>query len=250
MTTITSLQELIRQVHCLITGTKLRWWFRGHSNADWSLLPFVRRGYTREQEKHLSNEFYVRARTRHKDCPADTDYSGWLALMQHHGLPTRLLDWTRSLLIATFFATQQHQRHVAHPPSTDACLWALAPGPFNVDQGFENYLYPLNAGLLEELIRPALKGYDTSEKIVAAMAVENDPRMLMQQGAFTVHASDVPLAALPNHDAWLRQFLIPNAALPSFAHDLELMGFRLADIFPDLDHLALELKGIHRPATA
>jgi len=247
--TIHTVHDLIRELDALVRETELRWWFRGHSSASWDLLPTVRRGYTREQERYLANEFYVRARTRYHNCPANDDYSGWLALMQHYGLPTRLLDWSYSPLIAAFFATEAHQPHSHERTMSDACLWALAPGELNVRPGFEPYLYPLNAGQLEKLIRPALKGQDEADKVVAAMAVETDARMQIQQGAFTVHASDQALNNLDDNHIWLRKFLIPAEVVPAMAWELERMGFRLADLFPDLGSLAKELRGRHRPAS-
>jgi hypothetical protein len=48
---IRDLSGLTREVEALITETNLVWWFRGHSNVSWPLLPSVRRGYTREQER-------------------------------------------------------------------------------------------------------------------------------------------------------------------------------------------------------
>lgn len=247
---IHTLNELIREVDALIRQTNLRWWFRGHTSADWDLLPAVRRGYSRKQEQYLSNEFYVRARTRYHNCPANDDYSGWLALMQHYGLPTRLLDWSRSPLVAAFFATQSHQPNSQERTASDACIWALAPGVLNEKQGVEPLLYPLNANKLKALIRPALKGIDRTDKVVAAMAVETNPRMQMQQGAFTVHASEVPLNRMTNCQDWLRKFMIPAESVSTMAWELEIMGFRLGDLFPDLGSLANELKGVHRPNIA
>ena len=248
-TELHSLGDLIGEVSNLIEETGLRWWFRGQDDASWDLLPSVRREYTKEQERFLSNEFYSKARTRHHRCPADDDYAAWLSLMRHYGLPTRLLDWSNSPLVAAFFATQRSARHRSGETVVDASIWALAPGSFNEAQGFERYLYPLNAAQLRELLRPALKGDDTTNKAVGAWAVETDPRMQVQQGAFTVHASDTPLNKMEACHDWLRQFVIPAQDVPSMAWELEAMGVRLADLFPDLGHLATELKSWHKSLT-
>lgn len=248
---VNTISELMIQIDELIKQTNYRWWFRGHTNTEWDLLPTVRRGYTRVQEQYLSNEFYVRARTRHHNCPADDDYSSWLSLMQHYGLPTRLLDWSRSPLIAAYFATEHQQRHShkdGKEEAFDSCIWAFAPGPFNVQQGFEPYLYPLNAYRLKDLIKPAIKGEDKESKIVAAMAVEKDPRMQTQQGAFTLHASDLALNKMPSCEDWLCKYVIPAKSAKSIARELDIMGFRRGELFPDLGNLAMELKGVHRPS--
>lgn len=168
--------------------------------------------------------------------------------MQQYGLPTRLLDWSSSPLIAAFFATQAAARHSTGTSSDDACVWALAPEQFNEAQGYEPLLYPLNAGQLHDLLKPALKGEDKHEKIIAARAIEMDPRMQVQQGAFTVHASEVPLNRLPGCDGWLRQFVIPAKAAPTIAWELEVVGFRLGDLFPDLGNLPAELRAKQLPA--
>jgi FRG domain-containing protein len=241
MTEIYSINDLVRAVDGLVKETNRRWWFRGHANSSWKLLPFVRRGYSRQQERYLANEFYVRARSRYQNCPEHDDYAGWIALMQHYGLPTRLLDWSMSPLIASFFATQPSDI------TADACIWALTPGQFNEDQGFEHLVYPLNAGRLRNMLKPALKGEDETEKVVAAAPIETDARMQVQQGAFTVHASEEPLDRLAGSQYWLRKFTIPTESKASIAWELSLMGFRLGDLFPDLGNLAAELKGRHRP---
>ena len=74
---VTNINELMTNIDDLIRRTNGRLWFRGHTNAEWDLLPAVRRGYTSEQEKYLTNEFRVRAGTRYHNCPDEENYSDW-----------------------------------------------------------------------------------------------------------------------------------------------------------------------------
>ena len=108
-----------------------QWLFRGHANADWELKPGIHRGYTAQQERFLTNEFRVRARSRYTPCPSNNDYSGWLALMQNFGLPTRLLYWSYSPLIAAFFAVLPEYSRAMSTAGRAACIWAMAAGKLN-----------------------------------------------------------------------------------------------------------------------
>jgi hypothetical protein len=87
------------------------WAFRGQSKASWRLQPSIERlaseaGITPQVEKYVEREFKRRAHHYISDLPDDEDALEWLALMQHHGAPTRLLDWTRSAYVAAFFAAE------------------------------------------------------------------------------------------------------------------------------------------------
>ena len=96
------------------------------------------------------------------------------------------------------------------------------------------------------MLEPAFYEPDGDEVVVAAMAVESDIRMQVQRGAFTVHGSPTPLDRLQDSEQWLRKFFIPKEAVPHIARELRLLGVGLADLFPDLHHLARELRALHR----
>lgn len=239
---ISSIKELAGEAKRLPRAPHQNWWFRGHTRAEWNLRPRIHRcRYSLLEEQYLSNEFYVRAKNRYANCPDYDDYAAWLSLMQHYGLPTRLLDWTRSPLVAAFFAVGLDQPTRKHDAASDASVWALAPWILNEKHGFKPVVYPLNDNPLIELLRPALKGEDKRGMVAAAWPVEIDLRMMVQQGGFTVHVWRTSLNHMKGCDAWLREYRIPGKAKKAIASDLHALGIRMADMFPDLTHLANEL---------
>jgi hypothetical protein len=248
-TTIQSVGDLSHEVK-ILHEMNVRWLFRGQADSSWDLKPSVYRDYSPQQERYFTNEFRVRARSRYNACPANNDYSGWLALMQHYGLPTRLLDWTYSPLVAAFFAV-----HPDYTPTgsqagdRDVCIWALAARFLNESQGFEPLIFPLDAVSYKPLIAPAFKNRSEPNTIGVAMAIEHDPRIQMQQGAFTIHSNRAPINSLPGCDNWLRKLIIKSSNVLSFLNELEILGIRKSNLFPDLTSLASELKSYHRPGT-
>jgi len=166
--------------------------------------------------------------------------------MQHYGLPTRLLDWSESPFIAAFFATHEYLR-AEQVETKAASIWVVDAIKLNVAQGFEPVAPPLNAKVVEPLVRPAIKGGEETGKVTAAMAVENDPRMQVQQGAFTVHTTDRPLNEMVGCDEWLHEFIIPLDAAKRIAWQLDILGVRVSQLFPDLHNLANELRNDYLP---
>jgi FRG domain len=105
------------------------WLFRGQRNPKWELETSLERASRRcdvEQtryEKAIVREFQRHARSflSHSHVPKETDTLEWLALMQHYGAPTRLLDFTYSFWIALFFAFEEAEKDcsvVALDPSS------------------------------------------------------------------------------------------------------------------------------------
>jgi hypothetical protein len=243
---IRTVGDLSREVQAL-PAVNQKWLFRGQSDARWVLAPSVTRGYTPQQERYLTNEFRVRARSRYLTCPLSNDYPGWLALMQHYGLPTRLLDWTYSPLVAAFFAVHPDYALPLRASERDACIWALDARKLNASQGFEPLIFPLDAASYEPLIVPAFKNREEPDTVGVAMAIEHDPRIQLQQGAFTIHSNRTPINLLDGADGWLRKLVIRCEDIPGFFEELSLLGIRKFTLFPDLSALTSELRAIHPP---
>lgn len=245
-TSIQTVGDLSREIRALSNSDR-KYLFRGQPDAEWNLLPSVHRGYSAQQERYLTNEFRVRARSRYADCPANDDYPGWLALMQHYGLPTRLLDWTYSPLVAAFFAVHPDYLRAEDRVGRNACIWVLSAGELNQSQGFEPLIFPLDAASYAPLIAPAFKNRQEENTVGVAMAIEHDPRIQLQQGAFTIHSSRMPINHFEGCEHWLRKLVIEHCVVESFFEELDLLGMKKSNLFPDLSALTSELKAVHPP---
>lgn len=213
-------------------------WFRGQADEKWQLLPSVKRHpfNQKNKEQYLATDFYIEACRRLKELPVDK--AGWISLMQHYGLPTRLLDWSESPLVAMYFALEQIEKF----SQTDSAIWALNPQGLNASMGYQGYLFPMDFEIVEEYIKPAFNFEKEPGKIIACCSVENDLRMYIQQSAFTVHSSDQPIERLDTCQNYLRKIIIPSYTKEKFSRQLRLCGFKLSNIYPDIEHISKELK--------
>lgn len=211
-------------------------WFRGHASAGWELVPSVHRHYTLADEVDLTTRFRLGAPTRHVGCPGSKDFAGWLCLMQHFGLPTRLLDWTESALIAAFFAVGFEEM------DDDAAVWVLNAGRLNRYFKDKESLSLLGHPSVEYLLHQAFLGGDGTDDVLAVQAPDVDLRMALQQSVFTIHGSERPLESHPRASEFLEKIVVPARARTELHRDLWLLGIRRSLIFPDLPNLAIELQ--------
>jgi len=211
-------------------------WWRGHSRAEWPLVPGVHReDRGPKYEANISRRFLLKAHTRHSHCPPEDDLTAWLFLMQHYRLPTRLLDWTESPLIAAFFAASENE-------TEDGAIWALDPYALNASEIKHSVVLTASGNPARGFFEAAFEQTALKESRTAAvLGREVDVRMLIQQSAFTIHGTASPIEASRNADKFLRKFIVPADSKRAIAQQLSSLGIKLHTLFPDLEHLAQEL---------
>ena len=209
-------------------------WFRGHAREAWTLVPSAHRRHP-TLEAQFSQHFRLLAPSISDRCPAHADTTAWLPLMRHYGLPTRLLDWSESVLVAAYFAIDG----VRHEPSN---IWALAPGTLN-SQSIGRFI-PF---LVDERVKPLVSDAfgtrigHTAPQYLAALAPRTDRRMAAQLGNYTIHGTREPLEQDAPSAGYLRRVTIGPDAIPRLKSELHLAGVRTSILFPDLASLAREI---------
>jgi hypothetical protein len=184
--------------------------------------------------------FMLKAHTRYGQCPTERDYAGWLFLMQHYRLPTRLLDWTESAMIAAFFAVNDH-------PEEDGALWALNPFALNANQIRKNSILSAIGSTLPIFRAPFVEKSSEQSVTAAVAGRELDIRMLIQQSVFTIHGTVTPIEAIPGADNFTRWLLVPADSKALIRRQLRTLGVSLHTLFPDLEHLASDLALLRFP---
>jgi FRG domain len=242
-----TLEQALEHVATTFDNVKPYW--RGHANVVWKLQAevFRKKEYN---EVSLIRSFMAHAESRKPNCPPSADRLGWLILARHYGLPTRLLDWTMSPLVALYFAAQD-DRCVS---GCDGCLWAISPLRLNEQMIGQRRHMASDEPEIAELAdiafepQPQKAAQRTSHYAGKAILVgtrEIDPRVLVQQGSFTIHADATDLAEHPvviPPGTWRVAFRIPATSKRGILEMLRMLAITKSSLFPDLAALAEELK--------
>jgi FRG domain len=195
-----------------------QWVFRGQAR-HWSLRPSAGRmaqQYQPSRELQLFNEFKRLGQPMFPNAMLMDDWD-WLFVGQHHGLPTRLLDWTTNPLVAAYFACQ--------PDGQGRCDGEIIAVRVS------------DIGLLSTTDRPRSPFMIERPTFVYPSAVA--PRISSQRGLFSIHPEPAKRWILRNKTD---RFSVKGANKERFLGYLYGLGVDAAMVMADADGLARNLK--------
>jgi len=227
-------------------GSGVAYWFRGQSNAEWPLEPSFMRSVRHRRvspepasrlEKEALDAFKAQAHLFVPPALLDKvkTTACWWALMQHHGAPTRLLDWTISPFVALYFAAQftsdekpgaiwcfcSHRLKDAFEAAHDEIPEFEHP---DAPAWYDKWLEKLRN---ERIVIPLTFNYASTERLVA------------QQGRFTMSfaiesGQDCIGDVVGKH---AKMFVIPHDRKQELLLGLREMNITGATLFPGVDGL-------------
>jgi hypothetical protein len=229
------------------------WVFRGQLSDQWDLRNAIERTDFIHLhpgiESEFVSEFQRGARNYLQKDELPEHLIEWLALMQHHGAPTRLLDFSKSPFIAAYFAFEQCHME----PDSYIAIWAInfhflktravveLEEEFGED--FKNSKSLINESLFEKIF------YQNNKNMVFPVEpFSMNRRYSLQQSLFvSTGTSAEPFMNQLNflgNDASkaVIKIELPTLLQKEVLRDLQKMNLNRASLFPDLDGYAASLR--------
>tara|TARA_R110000764_G_scaffold164680_1_gene251698 strand:+ start:311 stop:1015 length:705 start_codon:yes stop_codon:yes gene_type:complete len=196
---------------------KTSWFkFRGQSDISWKLVPKAGRPpYTKVSDESLFFHWKRRA-IAHLDKELKSDWE-LLAVAQHTGLATRLLDWTHNPLVAAFFATSENEEK-------DGVIYVYNPN--KVIDNKKETPFDLN---------------DSKHKIGFHQPNSSSSRIINQLGYFSVHSEPALSLDDKTKNGQLEKIIIKKELKRELIFMLNQYGINYLTLFPDLEGLSKHL---------
>jgi len=264
-------QTTLRNVHVLILSkwseihrhSRKGWIFRGMKNSKWALETAVeRKGWRRtgrtsnltEKEAIILREFQRRYHHYSQHPPQIDDTLEWLSVMQHHGAPTRLLDWSYSIYVAAYFALEES--------TGDCAVWALNTKWLfrELKKVYEDSRHKkfLAEGIMDtqehrSLFRDIFMDNVRKPFVASFTPFRLNERLTIQKGTSLVPSDlskkfEENLSNMPGYDKKtnLKRIIIPRSIQSEAMESLFNMNISRATLYPGLDGFSSSL-GIYHP---
>ncbi|TKH82327.1 FRG domain-containing protein [Bacillus cereus] len=211
-------------------------WFRGHNDSNYKLNSGLFRlklgndiNKYQEIEESAYNQFKISSQTLITKKSWDLLY-----IMQHHGVKTRLLDWTESFAIALYFALKNKQNE-----KQNSCIWMLDPIRLNEKSvNKDKIVFPV-----DKFKYPDDFQEQNIQHSFAMAPNKNNPRIIAQKGFFTLQGNS--LHSLEDefngdliNENILKKITLNQTTLSDAKKFLQLCGIDEFILFPDLQGLA------------
>lgn len=256
---VSTLTEFTREVEAALTTNGGDGWYRGAGQTTHQLVPgFYRNPPTVQPVEQRALEQRMITWFRQRSLPFNArplgnDFES-LFVMQHFGVPTRLLDWSENPFIALYFALTYapaaDPSAVGAPP---AAVWILNPVSWNQAAlsgvGYTSGVLTTDERVLKQRYAPGedISGVDA----VAMYGAHNSVRIVAQRGVFTIAGA----AGEPMEMTYVRadrvypqdcllKLEIPSAAVPGLLRSIRQIGFTDSTVFPDLEGLGRESRRV------
>lgn len=239
---IKSVSEYLERIKDVYEGKELLW-FRGQSKDYEQLIPKIfRKENNIDLEESIYYRFQANAIPMLDDVPES--YFEWLFLMQHYGIPTRLLDWSTDALVALAFAvTSRNDEH----NGSHAAVYCLEPYKLN-KQFSESYEKPDK--FIPSIIMKEVESIFSFEKNghyqapIACIGPLNNTRIIAQKGVFTLspkRQKNFCLKELSEENDFMTLIDIDDNYIKEITIELQRLGITEGSLYPSLENLATEL---------
>lgn len=230
-------------------------WYRGQADATGDLLPTMGRNPALlGREVAILNRFKQDTPLALFDLPASE--WDWLFLGRHHGLASRLLDWSESPLFGLYFAVSEFTGPAGNRPQSaeeeqaEGCIWCLLPTLLNGQRFSTNSVeIPMfddpESGLdtyLPASIQTSLRGQQIGSSTIppaAGLGMRKDARMQSQLSVFTIMHNNLTTISDARPDGlhvW--RYMIPPECKAPIRCELAMLGISQLTLFPELDNVA------------